>query len=129
MRRIFAGFLVETDRPGFSAHDIHGKWSLRASVTSGLTLQDVHVPEANLLPGAAGLKSPLMCLNQARYGISWGAHRRGHGLLLDGAELRENQKTVPQSADCQPSTGAGKAGVDGELRLPRRNCCRSTWAG
>ena len=67
------GFLVETDRPGFSAHDIHGKWSLRASVTSGLTLEDVHVPAANLLPGATSLKSALMCLNQARYGISWGA--------------------------------------------------------
>jgi len=67
------GFLVETDRPGFSADDIHGKWSLRASVTSGLSLQDVHVPEANLLPGATSLKNALMCLNQARYGISWGA--------------------------------------------------------
>jgi glutaryl-CoA dehydrogenase len=67
------GFLVETDRPGFSARDVHGKWSLRASVTSGLSLQDVRVPEANLLPGTAGLKSPLMCLNQARYGIGWGA--------------------------------------------------------
>jgi glutaryl-CoA dehydrogenase len=67
------GFLVETDRPGFSAHEVHGKWSLRASVTSGLTLQDVHIPAANLLPGTGGLKSPLMCLNQARYGISWGA--------------------------------------------------------
>ncbi|HUA92825.1 MAG TPA: acyl-CoA dehydrogenase family protein [Terracidiphilus sp.] len=67
------GFLVETDRPGFSARDVHGKWSLRASVTSGLSLQDVRIPEANLLPGAAGLKSPLMCLNQARYGIGWGA--------------------------------------------------------
>jgi glutaryl-CoA dehydrogenase len=67
------GFLVETDRPGFSAKDVHGKWSLRASVTSGLVLQDVHIPAANLLPGAGGLKSPLMCLNQARYGISWGA--------------------------------------------------------
>jgi glutaryl-CoA dehydrogenase len=67
------GFLVETGRPGFSARDIHGKWSLRASVTSSLTLDDLRVPEANLLPGAKGLKSPLMCLNQARYGISWGA--------------------------------------------------------
>ena len=67
------GFLVETARPGFSAKDIHGKWSLRASITSGLTLQDVHIPAANLLPGTGGLKSPLMCLNQARYGISWGA--------------------------------------------------------
>ncbi|HEY6491326.1 MAG: acyl-CoA dehydrogenase family protein [Terracidiphilus sp.] len=67
------GFLVETNRPGFSAHEVHGKWSLRASVTSGLSLQDVHVPAANLLPGSGGLKSPLMCLNQARYGIGWGA--------------------------------------------------------
>jgi glutaryl-CoA dehydrogenase len=67
------GFLVETDRPGFSAKDVHGKWSLRASVTSGLSLQEVHIPAANLLPLTGGLKSPLMCLNQARYGISWGA--------------------------------------------------------
>jgi glutaryl-CoA dehydrogenase len=67
------GFLVETDRHGFRAEDIHGKWSLRASVTSSLSLQDVHVPESNLLPGTGGLKSPLKCLNQARYGIAWGA--------------------------------------------------------
>jgi glutaryl-CoA dehydrogenase len=67
------GFLVETDRPGFKADDIHGKWSLRASVTSGLSLQDVRIPESNLLLGSDGLKSPLMCLNQARYGIAWGA--------------------------------------------------------
>ncbi|HEY3704141.1 MAG TPA: acyl-CoA dehydrogenase family protein [Terracidiphilus sp.] len=67
------GFLVETDRPGFRAYDVHGKWSLRASATSGLSLQDVHVPATNLMPGTGGLKSPLMCLNQARYGIGWGA--------------------------------------------------------
>jgi len=67
------GFLVETDRPGFSANNIHGKWSLRASITSGLNLQDVHIPASNLLPATGGLKSPLMCLNQARYGIGWGA--------------------------------------------------------
>jgi glutaryl-CoA dehydrogenase len=67
------GFLVETNRPGFKADDVYGKWSLRASVTSGLSMQDVRIPEANLLPGSGGLKSPLMCLNQARYGISWGA--------------------------------------------------------
>jgi glutaryl-CoA dehydrogenase len=67
------GFLVETDRPGFRSEDIHGKWSLRASVTSSLSLQDVRVPESALMPGTGGLKSPLMCLNQARYGIAWGA--------------------------------------------------------
>ena len=67
------GFLVDTKSPGFSAYDVHGKWSLRASVTSGLSMQDVRVPASALLPGTGGLKSPLMCLNQARYGISWGA--------------------------------------------------------
>jgi glutaryl-CoA dehydrogenase len=67
------GFLVETDRPGFRAADVHGKWSLRASVTSSLSLQDVRIPAGNLLPTSDGLKSPLMCLNQARYGIAWGA--------------------------------------------------------
>ena len=66
------GFLVETDRPGFKAEDIHGKWSLRASITSGLSLQDVHIPAENILPGSDGLKSPLACLNQARFGIGWG---------------------------------------------------------
>jgi glutaryl-CoA dehydrogenase len=66
------GFLVETDREGFSAHDQKGKLSLLASDTSELVLQDVRVPDANLLPGSGGLKSPLKCLTQARYGISWG---------------------------------------------------------
>ncbi len=67
------GFLVETDRPGFEARDIHGKFSLRASITSELYLQDVEIPEANRLPGAKGLKAALSCLTQARYGIAWGA--------------------------------------------------------
>jgi glutaryl-CoA dehydrogenase len=66
------GFLVETNRRGFRTADVHGKWSLRASVTSSLSLQDVRVPCCNLLPKSDGLKSPLMCLNQARYGIAWG---------------------------------------------------------
>jgi glutaryl-CoA dehydrogenase len=67
------GFLVDTNTPGFKAENIHGKWSLRASVTSGLSLQDVRIPAENVLPGSGGLKSPLMCLNQARFGIGWGA--------------------------------------------------------
>ncbi len=66
------GFLVETDRPGFIAKDVHGKWSLRASITSSLSLQDVRIPKCNLLPKSSGLKSALMCLNQARFGIAWG---------------------------------------------------------
>ncbi|QRD57164.1 acyl-CoA dehydrogenase family protein [Xanthomonas citri pv. citri] len=67
------GFLVQTDSAGFSAHDISHKMSLRASVTSGLFLDNVFVPEQMRLPQAAGLKAPLSCLNQARYGIAWGA--------------------------------------------------------
>jgi len=67
------GFLVETDRKGFTATDQKGKLSLLASDTSEISLADLRVPEENLLPGSSGLKSPLMCLNQARYGIAWGA--------------------------------------------------------
>ncbi len=67
------GLLVPTDTKGFSAKDQKGKLSLRASDTSELVLQDVHLPKDALLPKSAGLKSPLMCLTQARYGISWGA--------------------------------------------------------
>lgn len=67
------GFIVETRTPGFQAPEIKNKLSLRASVTSDLILDDVVVPDENLLPKSGGLKSPLMCLNQARYGIAWGA--------------------------------------------------------
>ena len=70
---LIRGFIVPTDTPGFRAADVHGKWSLRASVTSSLSLQDVRIPAENLLPKSGGLKSPLSCLNQARYGIGWGA--------------------------------------------------------
>src|SRR5205809_4638267 len=65
------GFLVEKGTPGLKAWDVHGKWSLRASVTSGLAFTDCEIPEENLLPGVVGLKGPLSCLNQARYGIGW----------------------------------------------------------
>ncbi len=67
------GFLVEKGTKGFSAPEMTGKHSLRASVTSELVFQDCHIPAENLLPGSAGLKCPLMCLSQARYGIAWGA--------------------------------------------------------
>lgn len=66
------GFIVPTDTPGFSAQEIHRKMSLRASVTSALFLDNVRVPEANRLPNVKGLKGPLGCLTQARYGITWG---------------------------------------------------------
>ena len=69
----FRGFLVEKGTPGYTAEDIKGKWSLRASVTSSLSLQDVRVPASNMFPKALGLKPALSCLTQARYGIGWGA--------------------------------------------------------
>src|SRR5207344_1374512 len=67
------GFIVETGTPGFSAPEIHKKLSLRASVTSELVLQDVRVPDENVLPGATTLRGPLSCLNEARFGIVFGA--------------------------------------------------------
>jgi len=70
---VIRGFIVEKSRKGFETRETHHKLSLRASVTSELMFQDCVVPEENLLPGSNGLKSPLMCLTQARYGIAWGA--------------------------------------------------------
>jgi glutaryl-CoA dehydrogenase len=69
---VIKGFLVEKGMKGFSAPEMKGKHSLRASVTSELIFEDLFVPEKNILPAANGLKAPLMCLNQARYGIAWG---------------------------------------------------------
>jgi len=70
---VVRGFLVERGTPGFTARDIHGKHSMRASVTSELSFQDCRVPADTLLPKTDGLRAPLSCLNQARYGIAWGA--------------------------------------------------------
>jgi glutaryl-CoA dehydrogenase len=67
------GFLVEKGTPGFSTRDIHGKFSMRASITSELIFEDVRIPKSAHLPAARGLKGPLGCLTQARYGIAWGA--------------------------------------------------------
>jgi glutaryl-CoA dehydrogenase len=67
------GFIVERDTPGFSTPKIHGKLSLRASVTGEIVLEDALVSQANLLPNASGLSGPFGCLNKARYGIGWGA--------------------------------------------------------
>jgi glutaryl-CoA dehydrogenase len=67
------GFLVEKGTPGFTARDIHGKFSLRASITSELVLQDAEVPEEAVLPGVRGMKGPLSTLSQARFGITFGA--------------------------------------------------------
>jgi len=92
------GFLVEKERPGLVTRDVHGKWSLRASVTSSLSLQDVRIPKENLLPKSSGLKSALMCLNQARYGIAWGvigAAMACYDTALQYAKFRKQFRDQP----------------------------------
>ncbi|MGH9661679.1 MAG: acyl-CoA dehydrogenase family protein [Bryobacteraceae bacterium] len=92
------GFLVERGTPGFSATDIHGKWSMRASVTSSLALGDCRVPSSAMLPGARGLKGPLACLTQARFGIAWGAI----GAAMDCYETARQYSIVRKQFDNRP---------------------------
>jgi glutaryl-CoA dehydrogenase len=85
------GFIVEKGTPGFSAPEIHRKLSLRASVTSELVLQDVRVPEENVLPEATTLRGPLSCLNEARYGIVWGAVGAGRACFESALEYAKER--------------------------------------
>jgi glutaryl-CoA dehydrogenase len=92
------GFLIEKGTPGFKAWDVHGKLSLRASVTSGLSMSDCEIPAENLLPGAEGLRGPFSCLNQARYGIGWGtigAAMACYQTALDYAKTRRQFQNKP----------------------------------
>ncbi len=86
------GMVVESDSKGFSAPEIHGKWSLRASVTGELVFEDVRVPKENVFPEIKGLKGPLSCLTKARYGISWGAI--GAAMDCYDSALRYSQERV-----------------------------------
>ena len=85
------GFLVPTTSKGFTAHDVHRKLSLRASVTSELVLEDVVVPESARLPDAQGLRGPLSCLNEARYGIVWGALGAGRACYESALEYAKTR--------------------------------------
>ena len=89
---IIRGLIVERGMKGFSAPEIHGKWSLRASITGELVFEDVRVPKENLLPNVQGLKGPLGCLSKARYGIAWGTI--GAALDCYDAALRYSQERV-----------------------------------
>jgi glutaryl-CoA dehydrogenase len=80
------GFLVPTDTPGFSTSDVHRKLSLRASVTSELVMDDVRLPDEVVLPGVTGMKGPLSCLTEARYGIVWGAMGAARACLASALE-------------------------------------------
>ena len=92
------GFLVEKGTPGYTTSDIHGKWSMRASVTSSLSFADCRIPASNMLPGAKGLKAPLSCLSQARYGIGWGAI----GAAMDCYETARQYSIVRKQFDDRP---------------------------
>jgi glutaryl-CoA dehydrogenase len=92
------GFLVEKGTPGFTSSDIHGKWSMRASVTSSLALSDCRIPSSNMLPGAKGLKGPLACLSQARYGIGWGVI----GAAMDCYETARQYSIMRKQFDDRP---------------------------
>ena len=92
------GFLVETGTPGYTTSDIHGKWSMRASVTSSLSFADCRVPESARLPGARGLKGPLACLTQARYGIGWGVI----GAAMDCYETARAYSVMRKQFDDRP---------------------------
>jgi glutaryl-CoA dehydrogenase len=92
------GFLVEKGTPGFDASDLHGKLSMRASVTSSLAFNDCRVPESAMLPGAKGLRGPLGCLTQARYGIGWGVI----GAAMDCYETARQYTAMRKQFDDQP---------------------------
>ena len=92
------GFVVERGTPGFATSDIHGKWSMRASVTSSLSLADCRVRDSDMLPGAQGLKAPLACLSQARYGIGWGVI----GAAMDCYETARSYSTLRKQFDNRP---------------------------
>lgn len=89
---IIRGMIVEKDSQGFSAPEIHGKWSLRASITGELVFEDVKVPKAQVFPEIRGLKGPLSCLSKARYGIAWGAI--GAALDCYDAALRYSKERI-----------------------------------
>ena len=124
---VIRGFIVERGMSGFSTPKIEGKFSLRASVTGEIVLDNVEVPEENLLPGASGLGGPFSCLNKARFGITWGAMgaaefcwHAARQYTLDrnqfGRPLAANQLIQKKLADMQTEISLG---LQGCLRLGR----------
>ena len=128
------GFLLERGMAGFETPKIDGKFSLRASVTGMIMMDDVFVPEENLLPNAKGLKGPFGCLNNARYGIAWGAlgaaefcWKQAHGYTMDrrqfGRPLAANQLIQKKLADMQSEISLGLQGCLRAGRLKDEGRC------
>ncbi len=124
---VIRGFIIETGTKGFSTNKIEGKFSLRASITGEIVMEDVFVPEENLLPNAKGLSGPFGCLNRARYGICWGAMgaaefcwHAARQYTLDrkqfGRPLAANQLVQKKLADMQTEISLG---LQGALQLGR----------
>ncbi|MEX0623353.1 MAG: acyl-CoA dehydrogenase [Saccharospirillum sp.] len=115
------GFVLERDMKGLSAPKIEGKFSLRASITGEIVMEDVYVPEANILPNVKGLKGPFGCLNKARYGIAWGAMGAAeacwlaaHSYVMERVQfnrpLAANQLIQKKLADMQTEISLGLQG-------------------
>jgi len=128
------GFVVERGMKGFETPKIEGKFSLRASVTGGITLSDVEVPEENLLPNVSGLSGPFGCLNKARYGIAWGSMgaaefcwHAARTYTLDrkqfGRPLAANQLIQKKLADMQTEISLGLQGCLRMGRLMDEDAC------
>lgn len=122
---VIRGFILERDMDGLRTPKIEGKFSLRASITGEIVMEDVYVPEANILPNVTGLSGPFGCLNKARYGIAWGAMGAAeacwfaaHSYVMDrvqfGRPLAATQLIQKKLADMQTEIGLG---LQGALRM------------
>ena len=114
---VIHGFIVERGMEGFSTPKIEGKFSLRASVTGQIVLEDVFVPDENLLPNVKGLSGPFGCLNKARYGISWGSMGRRRILLASGPRLCVGTFTI-RATSCRQPTNPKKVGGHANGNFP-----------
>lgn len=131
---VIRGFILERDMNGLSAPKIEGKFSLRASITGEIVMEDVYVPEANILPNVSGLKGPFGCLNKARYGIAWGAlgaaeacwtAARNYTLerIQFGRPLAATQLVQKKLADMQTEISLGLQGCLRMGQLMDNNAC------
>lgn len=129
-----AGFILEKGMPGLAAHTIEGKLSLRASITGGLSFNDVFVPESQRLPSAAGLAAPFACLNKARYGIAWGSLGAAEACWFAardyvlqrvqfGKPLAAQQLVQKKLADMQTEIALGLNGALSMGRLMDQDAC------
>ena len=122
------GFLVPRGARGFTTRNIHKKLSLRASVTSELHFDDVRLPADAVLPGVTGLKGPLSCLSEARFGIVWGVTGAARSCLRGGRRVRPDPGAV-RAQDRRVPADPGQAGLDAGRPVHGPSCSRCTSGG